>query len=148
MLDELCGEYSHSLDDRGRLAIPSKLRDLLGNDVVVTRGWDKCLYVYPVAAWKSRSVKIRDLPTSDREIRNLHRFFYPAAFPCEIDKQGRILLPVNLRTYAGIVDNVTIVGLGAYMEVWDTATWEAEQEKLLENAQVLAHALTERGREV
>jgi len=148
MLDELCGEYSHALDDQNRLVIPSKLRAQLGRKVVLTRAWDKCLYVYPVATWKAQSAKVKHLPTSDREIRNLHRFFSGGAFPCEIDEQGRMVIPSHLRAYAGIAENVTIVGLGAYVEIWDTATWEAERARLLENAQVLARVPTERGWEV
>lgn len=148
MFDQLTGEYTHNLDDKGRLAIPAKLREKLGDVVMVTVGWENCLEVYPEKTWIAKSAKAIDLPTLDAEIRDLLRWMFASASDCEMDKQGRILIPQSLRSRTGITDSVTIIGLGNYMELWDTPTWEAERIRLFQNRQQLARNLTDRGRAI
>ena len=94
------GEYKHSIDAKGRLAMPAKLRDELGERFTVTKGLDGCLAVYPEKEWEGLEERIRSLPMS--KSRDLQRFFFSAAFDAELDAQGRILLPANLRAYAGL----------------------------------------------
>jgi MraZ protein len=129
------GDYSHTLDDRGRLAIPAKMREKLGSVVWVTGGWDKCLVLYPDSTWESMTEELSKLPPpwEARRARDLQRFFYSRAAECEIDRQGRILIPANLRQDAGITGNVAIVGAGDSIEIWDLSIWEAKRKSLIEN---------------
>lgn len=115
------GEYNHNVDAKGRLFIPAKLRDELGDRFTVTRGLDKCLAIYPAAEWAVLEERIRALPMS--KARDLQRFFFSSAFDAEPDSQGRILLPAGLRQYAGLSKEATIIGASNHAEIWDTARW-------------------------
>lgn len=115
------GEYNHNVDAKGRLFIPVKLREELGNRFTVTRGLDKCLAVYPAAEWEVLEERIRALPMS--KARDLQRFFFSSAFDAELDSQGRILIPAGLRRYAGLSKETTIIGASNHAEIWDTARW-------------------------
>lgn len=115
------GEYKHSIDAKGRLAIPAKLRDELGERFTVTKGLDGCLAIYPEREWEGLEERIRALPMS--KSRDLQRFFFSAAFDAELDAQGRILLPANLRQYAALVKEATIIGASNHAEIWDSAKW-------------------------
>ena len=96
------GEYNHSVDAKGRLIVPSKFREQLGNEFVVTKGLDGCLFVYSQEEWKRIEESLREKPLTSKDARKFMRFFFAGAANCEVDKQGRILLPANLREYAGI----------------------------------------------
>lgn len=122
------GEYKHSVDAKGRLFIPAKLRDELGERFTVTRGLDKCLAVYPQSEWDVLEQRIRALPMS--RARDLQRFFFSSAFDAELDSQGRILLPAGLRAYAGLGKEATIIGASNHAEIWDTARWNAYNEDI------------------
>ena len=118
------GEYSHSIDQKGRLIIPAKFRDLLGEQFVVTRGFDGCLFVFAEEGWESFEAKLRALPTDNREARTLERFFLAGAVDVDVDKQGRILLPANLLAHAKIEKEAVVAGVGNRVEIWNKTAWE------------------------
>ncbi|MBO5975944.1 MAG: division/cell wall cluster transcriptional repressor MraZ [Oscillospiraceae bacterium] len=116
----MTGEYQHNLDSKGRLFIPARLREELGNVFYVTLSMDKCLSAYSAESWRDFSDKVNAMPyVKQRKMRPL--FAYAAK--CELDAQGRILLPQNLRDYAGLNKNVTVVGCNNHAELWDSAVW-------------------------
>ena len=117
------GEYYHSVDVKGRMNIPVKFRELLGDSFVVTRGLDKCLSIYPKDAFQAFAEKLQALPISDKNARQFVRFFLSGAVECELDKQGRILLPQSLRMYADISKDVVVTGNGSTIEIWDSGLW-------------------------
>ncbi|NLB42166.1 MAG: division/cell wall cluster transcriptional repressor MraZ [Clostridiales bacterium] len=118
------GEYQHSIDPKGRVFMPAKFRDDLGEKFVVTKGLDNCLFVYPNEEWKSLEQKLRTLPLTSKEARAFIRFFFAGAAECEADKQGRILLPANLRDYAGLEKDLSIIGVSTRVEIWNRDAWE------------------------
>lgn len=117
------GEISHSLDSKGRIVIPSKFREELGPNFIITKGFDKCLSVYPLSEWKVFEEKLKNLPVSSQDARKFTRFLFSGAVECEPDKQGRILLPQNLREYAGIKDEIVSIGLNNRIEIWNKQCW-------------------------
>lgn len=119
----LMGEYNHTIDTKGRLSIPSKFRGILGNEFVISKGIESCLFVYTNEAWEEFEHKITSLPLLDKEARQLSRFFLAGAAQMELDAHGRILVPTNLREYAGLEKDVTLIGMGSRVEIWDTAKW-------------------------
>ena len=117
----MTGEYQHNLDSKGRLFIPARLREELGNIFYVTLSMDKCLSAYSADSWRDFSDKVNAMPyVKQRKMRPL--FAYAAK--CELDTQGRILIPQNLRDYAGLTKNVTVVGCNKHAELWDAAAWD------------------------
>ena len=117
------GEFSHTIDAKGRLIIPSKLRAGLGEEFVVTAGLDGCLFIYPKKEWKVFEEKLYALPISNPSARKFSRFFLANACSCELDKQGRILLPQNLRTLASLDKDVVLAGVGSRIEIWNSEAW-------------------------
>ncbi len=122
---EFYGEYQHSMDEKGRVIVPSKHRDGLGNSFMLTKGHDDCLYIYPKEAWEVFRDKLQSLPDSNKQIRAAKRFFMSAATPCELDKQGRILIPQNLREFASLTKELYFIGNLDKVEIWDRSKWEA-----------------------
>ena len=118
------GEYSHNIDAKGRMIVPSKFREQLGNEFVVTKGLDGCLFVYSNEEWKHIEEKFREIPLTTKDARKFSRFFFAGAASCEVDKQGRILLPANLREYAGIEKEVVSVGVLSRVEIWSKDRWQ------------------------
>ncbi|MCR5641286.1 MAG: division/cell wall cluster transcriptional repressor MraZ [Lachnospiraceae bacterium] len=118
------GEYSHSIDAKGRLIMPAKYREQLGSEFVVTKGLDGCLFVYPQEEWQSIETKFREVPLTTKDARKFSRFFFAGAAACEIDKQGRILLPSVLREFAELEKDVVLVGVLNRIEIWDKNKWE------------------------
>ncbi len=118
------GEYNHTVDTKGRLIVPSKFRDQLGDEFVVTKGLDGCLFVYSKDEWENIEKKFRDIPLTTKDARKFARFFFAGAASCEVDKQGRILLPAVLREYAGIEKDVVSVGVFNRVEIWDKDKWQ------------------------
>lgn len=118
------GEYQHSVDAKGRVIIPSKFRDGLGERFIITKGLENCLFAYSSEEWTNLEVKIKALPFTDKDVRAFVRFFFAGATECEVDKQGRILVPQNLREYAGLDKDVYILGVSNRVEVWDKNKWE------------------------
>lgn len=119
------GEYHHTLDDKGRLIVPAKFREGLGERCVVTRGLDRCLFVYPLSEWRVMEEKLKQLPLTQRDARAFARFFFSGASDLEIDKQGRIMLPASLREYAGFAKDVVVIGVSTRVELWSKEVWEA-----------------------
>ena len=116
------GEYRHTIDAKGRLAMPAKLRDELGEHFTVTKGLDGCLFVYPDAEWASLEARIRSLGNGEKA-RRIKRYYCANAFDAQLDAQGRILIPGNLREFACLEKDVTVVGLLDHAEIWDTEKW-------------------------
>lgn len=117
------GEYIHTIDGKGRLIIPVKFRDALGEQFIVTKGLDHCLFVYPRQEWETLEKKLRELPFTQPEVRSFVRFFFSGATECELDKQGRILLPANLRNYAQLEKDLVLVGVSSRVEIWSQTLW-------------------------
>lgn len=118
------GEYNHTIDVKGRLIIPSKFREILGDAFVVTKGLDGCLFVYDNEEWKRFEEKLRSLPITNKEARQFVRFFLAGATEAEVDKQGRILIPNVLREFAEITKDVVLVGVGSRIEIWSRERFE------------------------
>ena len=118
------GEYNHTIDAKGRLIVPSKFRELLGNEFVVTKGLDGCLFVYPNDEWASIEEKFRNIPLTTKDARKFSRFFFAGAASCEVDKQGRILLPRALREFAKLQKDVVLVGVLSRIEIWSKDRWQ------------------------
>ena len=117
------GEYNHTIDAKGRLIIPSKFRELLGEEFVLTKGLDGCLSIYPMDEWKAFEEKLRALPLTNKNARTFTRFFVAGATNCELDKQGRILVPQTLREFAGLEKDVVLTGNLNRIEVWSKEKW-------------------------
>ncbi len=118
------GEYNHTIDAKGRLIVPAKFREKLGDEFVVTKGLDGCLFVYPNEEWKTIEEKFRTTPLTTKDARKFSRFFFAGAAACEVDKQGRILLPSTLREFAGLEKEVVLAGVLNRIEIWSKAKWE------------------------
>ena len=118
------GEYNHSIDEKGRLIIPSRFRYELGESFVLTKGLDGCLCIYPNTEWETLLEKLRSLPLTNRNARKITRFLVSGAATCELDKQGRILVPAPLREHADITKDVVLTGNLERIEIWDKARWE------------------------
>ena len=120
----LIGEYEHSLDVKGRLIMPSKLREDIGEKFIITKGLDGCLFVFSQTEWIKYEEKLKTLPLSNRNARDFVRFFLSGATECEIDKQGRFLIAGNLREYANMEKDVVIIGVGTRLEIWNKDKWK------------------------
>jgi MraZ protein len=120
----LLGTHTPKLDDKGRLILPAKFRDELADGVVITRGQERCLYVFSKREFASVHEKIRQAPVTSEEARKYLRVFLSGATDESPDKQGRVLLPQLLREYAGLNKDLTIIGVGARAEIWDTESWQ------------------------
>lgn len=139
------GEYSHSIDPKKRLALPSKFRKELGSKVVITRGLDKCLFVYPLKTWNEIAEKLGTLPMGESGTRSFVRLMLAGATDVEVDSQGRVLLPEYLKEYAGMDRNVTVAGLFNRLEIWDEEKWRAYKSSSEENSDEIAEQLGKLG---
>lgn len=118
------GEYNHSIDAKGRLIVPSKFREKLGDNFVVTKGLDGCLWVFPTEEWDKFYEKLSSLPVTRKDVREFVRGFMANAMEAEVDKQGRILLPQNLRRAAKLEKDAVLIGIGPRIEIWNKASWD------------------------
>ncbi|MCK0470653.1 division/cell wall cluster transcriptional repressor MraZ [Halalkalibacter sp. APA_J-10(15)] len=126
------GEYHHNVDDKGRMIVPAKFRDALGSTFVVTRGLDRCLFVYPQAEWLKLEEKLKSLPFTKKDARAFTRFFFSGATECELDKQSRVNIASPLREFAQLEKECVVIGVSNRVEVWSKAIWEeyfAESEE-------------------
>ena len=138
------GEYSHSLDNKNRMIIPSKLREGLGNKFIITKGLDGCLYAYPMDEWKVLEEKLKTLPLTSKDARAFVRFFFSGASEIEVDKQGRGLIPQNLIEYAGITKEIISIGVLSKVEIWSKTKWEAYNDENIDFNE-LAEKMSELG---
>ncbi|RYM07270.1 transcriptional regulator MraZ [Sporolactobacillus sp. THM7-7] len=127
------GEFQHSIDTKGRLIIPSKFRDELGQSFVITRGLDQCLFVYPIAEWQRIEEKLKTLPFTKKDARAFTRFFFSGASECSLDKQGRVLISPVLRAYAKLEKDCVVIGVSSRLEIWDQTTWNRYYEESQES---------------
>ena len=124
------GEYVHTTDDGGRLTIPARFRPGLKAGLVITRGLDRCLAIYPLEEWEQLAARVSGLPITNRRARALRRRFFANASDATLDKQGRVLVPPRLREYAGLDCEVVITGLDTYIELWNPDSWHKERERV------------------
>ena len=117
------GEYNHIIDAKGRLIIPARFRELLGEEFILTKGLDGCLSIYPMDAWEAFETKLRALPLTNKNARTFTRFFVAGATNCELDRQGRILVPQTLREFAGLEKEVVLTGNLDRIEIWSKEKW-------------------------
>ena len=140
----LLGTHDHALDDKNRLTLPARLRERLGDEVVVTQGLDGCLFVYARADWDRLAVRVGDLDPLSREARSMQRVFFGSAMELELDKQGRMLIPGALLERTGVGREVTVVGVRDHLEVWDRAAWREELQAVEGSAEDVAERLANR----
>jgi len=123
------GEHRHALDDKGRVIFPARMRDELGPHVVLQKGIEACVYVFPTKAWEAEVERVQTLSTTKPEARRYRRFFFSQATDERIDKQGRLTIPQQFREYAGLSRDVVVAGVGARVEIWDAAKWETQRSE-------------------
>lgn len=141
--DLFMGEYNHSIDQKGRIIVPSKFRELLGEQFVISKGLDGCLWIFPEKEWDDFSGKLHSLQLFNDEARKITRYFMAGAVPSETDKQGRVMIPQNLRNHADLKKEVVLIGVSNRIEVWDKEKWE--ENSTFDDMELLAGHLGECG---
>lgn len=141
----LIGEYKHTLDTKKRLSLPSKWRKELGGRLVLTRGLDNCLFVYPLKEWQKMAEKIGQLPLGQADTRSFNRFFLSGAVEVEVDTNGRILVPDFLKDFAKLDSKVVLAGIHDRVEIWDENVWESYKQQIEGEADTLAEKLGDIG---
>ena len=142
------GEFEHAIDDKGRLTIPAKFRNELESGVVITRGLDGCLWAYPRLEWEILAEKISKMPTTNPAARNFARFMFSSAFDSIPDRQGRVLIPQNLRTYGQIQSETVVIGVMNRLEIWNPTRWTEVFAKVEEDPEAIVAQLHELGIEI
>lgn len=137
------GEHQHSIDDKGRLTIPSKFREALGATFIVTRGLDNCLFIYPMSEWSILEQKLKALPLMKSDARAFTRFFFSGATECELDKQGRVNLPKHLCEYAKLDKECMVLGVSSRVEIWSKETWAGYYEQSEQTFNEIAEKLVD-----
>jgi MraZ protein len=145
MLPMFVGEYSHSVDDKGRVTIPARFREELNGGMTITRGYDPCLVIYPAEGWTALARRVAGLPMASQAARAYSRLIFGGAAEVEADGMGRILVPAFLRQYAGIEDRVTLVGMNTFIEVWEPKRRQETLEQDLSNLDVILADIMELG---
>lgn len=135
------GQYEHGLDDKGRLFMPAKFREKLGSSFVVTKGLDRCLFIYPQEEWQNIEVKLKELPFTKSDARSFVRMFFSGAAECECDKQGRVLLPQGLREHALLSKDAVVLGVASRVEIWSAERWKDYSESAIDNYERIAEEL-------
>ena len=141
----LIGEFEHSIDTKGRLVLPAKIKDDLGKEFIVTKGLDGCLFGYSLAEWSKFEEKLKALPLTNKITRDFVRFFLSGAVEEETDKQGRFLIPANLREYASLTKDAVIIGVGTRIEIWDKKKWNEYNSEENLSVDKIAEKMTEIG---
>lgn len=137
------GEYNHTIDAKNRLIIPSKFREQLGDEFVITKGLDGCLFVYDQKEWSEFEAKLKALPLTNKEARTFVRFFLAGAAGVEVDKQGRILVPAVLKDFAELSKDVVLIGVASRIEIWSKERWEGESS--CEDMETIAEHMSQLG---
>lgn len=127
------GEYPYAVDDKGRVIIPPQFRTFVEDGMIITRGLERCLYIFPTRRWDELEEKLENLPVTDTDSRKFTRYFYSGASKVKLDGAGRITLPSTLRTFAGLNGSVMIAGTPNHLEVWDEDLWSTTISELQEN---------------
>ena len=143
---DLTGEYRHRVDPQGRVAIPSRFREWFLDGVVASRGIDKCVDLFSQSNWVTHAKKVTNLPITNEKARRYRRLTMSGTFNLEADKQGRILIPTSLRTYADLEEEVTVAGVGDHLELWNTPNWDFELESILVDRKYLAESIEDSNR--
>lgn len=139
------GEYQHSMDEKGRLAVPTKFRADLSKGAIVTRGLDRCLFLYPIEEWEKVAEKLVKLPISQAKSRAFARLMLAGAMDVTLDRQGRVVLPEYLREYGNLNKKVVVAGLYDRLEIWDEEAWKAYKAETENDSNEIAEALGELG---
>lgn len=141
----IIGEYTHKLDEKKRVSLPSKFRKEIGKKVVVTHGLDSCLFVYPVKQWEKVTEKLNDLSLGQADTRGFNRFLLAGAVETDVDSIGRILIPDYLKEFAKLSANVVLIGVHDRIEIWNEKQWSLYKKRIEKQADVLAEKLGEIG---
>ncbi len=141
----LIGEYKHTIDDKKRISLPSKFRSKIGKKIIITRGLDKCLFLYPLTEWQKISKKIGELGMGQADRRGLNRFMLSGAIEVSVDSVGRILIPEYLKDFANIKTKVVFAGVYNRIEIWDEIRWGQYTKKVMGEADDMAEKLGEVG---
>lgn len=141
----LMGEYLHTIDNKGRLILPAKFREELGEQFIVTKGLDNCLFVYAQAEWAILEGKLKQLPLAKPEARAFVRFFFSGAAELECDKQGRVLIPPTLRDHAQLDKDVVVIGVSNRIEIWSKPVWNTYNEQIGPTVEAIAESLVDLG---
>jgi MraZ protein len=141
----LIGEYRHTIDTKKRLSLPAKFRKLMGKNMVITRGFDNCLSIYPLLEWKNVANKLRDLSMGQADTRGFTRFMLSGAVDVSVDSLGRVLIPDFLKEFAQLQTKVVLIGINDHIEVWSEKAWDTYKKRIEEQADVLAEKLGEIG---
>jgi MraZ protein len=141
----LIGEYLHTLDSKKRISLPSKFRKEVGRKIVITRGLDSCLFMFPVGAWKNIAQKLAALPVGQADTRGMSRFLLAGAVETEVDGAGRILIPDFLKEFADLKSRVVLAGVSDRIEIWNEKTWEEYKRRIEKGADQMAQTLGEMG---
>ncbi|HEY6019016.1 MAG TPA: division/cell wall cluster transcriptional repressor MraZ [Candidatus Paceibacterota bacterium] len=141
----LIGEYLHTLDNKKRISLPAKFRKEVGRKVVVTRGLDSCLFMYPQKAWEKIAAKVSDLPVGQADTRGMSRFLLAGAVEVEVDSAGRILIPDFLKDFADLKTRVVLAGVSDRIEIWNEKTWEEYKRRIEKSADQMAQTLGDLG---
>jgi len=139
------GEYKHAIDVKNRVSMPAKFREKLSDPFYITKGLDNCLFVFTDDEWEKFMTSLRELPLSNKKARAFARSFYAGATECSLDKQGRVLIPQNLREHAHLDRDVYINGAGARIEIWDAEAWNTYTDFMSSNMDALAEDMEELG---
>lgn len=139
------GEYNHTLDPKGRLIIPSRFREALGDKFVITKGLDGCLFAYDNTEWSAFEEKLKAMPISKKDIRMFVRHFLAGAAEVEVDKQGRILIPAKLREFADLTKDAVLVGAAGHIEIWSEERWTSLEEEAEESMEDIAERMDDLG---
>lgn len=139
------GEYSHTLDAKGRLTIPARFRAGLASGLVVTRGYESCLAIYPLAEWSMLANKVAQMPRASRMGRSYSRLIFGGAFESSLDKAGRLLIPSFLREYASLEEEAVVVGVNTYIEIWGPGKWQLILERDSQNLDAILAEVTRMG---
>lgn len=137
------GRHNHNLDAKGRLALPARFRDKLADGVVITRGFDPCLLVYPMEAWMPLAERVAGLSISDPDVRKLRRMLFADAVDVQLDGQGRVLIPAELREYASIEREAIVVGVHTFIEIWTPETWGVQSANIDRDGSTIAERLAD-----
>jgi MraZ protein len=136
------GKFGHTIDEKGRLTVPSKYRDTLGKGLVITRGIDHCLYIFPLEEWERLSLKIDQLLMTDLDSRQFVSLLFSEASDCVPDRQGRVVIPADLRAYAGLDGDVVVAGSHHHLEVWNRDAYQVAKAKMESDPQGLAQRIS------